>query len=101
MTFARYGWGSSLPDNSAPRPKPERVEARARFRRPTGSVFQVHGVGHSAIELAETSNAYRRFLPRDAEFMLDEPRRDPECTECGSGPRGRIGLGSAARLPTR
>jgi hypothetical protein len=51
--------------------------------------------------VAEASNAYRRFLPRDAEFMLDEPRRDPECTECGSGPKGRLGLGSAARLPTR
>ena len=48
-----------------------------------------------------TSIAYRRFLPREAEFILDEPRRDPECTECGSGPKGRLGLGSAVRLPTR
>lgn len=48
-----------------------------------------------------TSDAYRRFLPRDAEFMLAEPRRDPECTECGSGPKGRLGLGAALRLPTR
>jgi hypothetical protein len=48
-----------------------------------------------------TSNAYRRFLPREAEFMLDEPRRDPDCTECGSGPKGRLGRGSAIRLPTK
>jgi len=48
-----------------------------------------------------TSNAYRRFLPRESEFMLDEPRKDPECIECGSGPQGRLGLGGAKRLPTR
>ena len=50
---------------------------------------------------AGTSNAYRRFLPREADFMLDEPRRDPECPECGAGPKGRLALGSAMRLPTR
>jgi hypothetical protein len=48
-----------------------------------------------------TSSAYRRFLPRDADFMLDEPRRDPGCTECGRGPEGRLGAGSGRRLPTR
>jgi hypothetical protein len=48
-----------------------------------------------------TSNAYRRFLPREADFMLDEPRKDPECTECGRGPKGRLAMGSAVRLPTR
>ncbi|MHB8294313.1 MAG: ThiF family adenylyltransferase [Acidimicrobiales bacterium] len=50
---------------------------------------------------AGTTNAYRRFLPREADFMLDQPRRDPECTECGCGPKGRLGMGSALRLPTR
>jgi hypothetical protein len=48
-----------------------------------------------------TSHAYRRLLPREAEFMLDEPRRALDCTECGSGPKGRLGRGSAIRLPTR
>jgi hypothetical protein len=48
-----------------------------------------------------TSNAYRRFLPLQADFVLDEPRKDADCPECGSGPRGRLGLGSARRLPTR
>lgn len=48
-----------------------------------------------------TSNAYRRFLPSEADFMLDEPRRDPDCTECGAGPKGRFGFGSTLRLPTR
>lgn len=45
--------------------------------------------------------AYRRFLPRGADFMLDEPRRDPECPECGCGPKARLGMGSALRPPTR
>jgi len=48
-----------------------------------------------------TPNAYRRFLPRDADFMLDDPRHDPDCTECGPGPKGRLGAGSSMRLPTR
>jgi ThiF family protein len=48
-----------------------------------------------------TTNAYRRFLPREADFMLDDPRRDPDCTECGNGPKGRLGAGSGVRLPTR
>jgi ThiF family len=48
-----------------------------------------------------TTNAYRRFLPREADFMLDEPRRDPDCTECGNGTKGRLGAGSKLRLPTR
>jgi tRNA A37 threonylcarbamoyladenosine dehydratase len=50
---------------------------------------------------AGTSNAYRRFLPREADFMLDQPRKNPDCTECGNGPKGRLGKGSGLRLPTR
>jgi len=46
-----------------------------------------------------TTNPYRRFLPREADFMLNEPRRDPDCTECGNGPKGRLGGGSGMRLP--
>lgn len=49
----------------------------------------------------DTSNAYRRFLPLMGDFVLDEPRKDVGCPECGSSPRGRLGLGSARRLPTR
>jgi molybdopterin/thiamine biosynthesis adenylyltransferase len=48
-----------------------------------------------------TPNAYRRFLPRDAELVFDEPRRDSGCTECGRGPDGRLAMGSRRRLPTR
>jgi hypothetical protein len=48
-----------------------------------------------------TSNAYLRFLPRGADFMLDDPRHDPDCTECSAGPKGRLGAGSSTRLPTR
>jgi hypothetical protein len=48
-----------------------------------------------------TTNAYRRFLPREADFMLDDPRQDPNCTECGASPKGRLGAGSSMRLPAR
>lgn len=48
-----------------------------------------------------TSSAYRRFLPREADFMLDDPRRDSDCTECGNGLKGRLGMGPGMRLPTR
>ncbi len=48
-----------------------------------------------------TSNDYRLFLPRDANFVLDTPLRKPDCTECGRGPKGRLAMGSARRLPTR
>ncbi len=48
-----------------------------------------------------TTNAYRRFLPREGDYMLDDPRRDAQCTECSYGPKGRLGAGSGRRLPTR
>ena len=48
-----------------------------------------------------TTNAYRRFLPREADFMLDDPRQDSDCTECCAGSKGRLGAGSGMRLPTR
>jgi len=50
---------------------------------------------------AGTSDAYRRYLPQEANYMLDAPRRNPQCTECGAGPKGRLGMGSGLRLPTR
>lgn len=46
-----------------------------------------------------TTSAYRRFLPREATYVLDEPRHDPDCPECGNGPKGRLGVGAATRLP--
>jgi hypothetical protein len=48
-----------------------------------------------------TSNAYRRFLPRDANYAFDDPRKDQCCSECGSDSTGRLGMGDARRLPTR
>jgi hypothetical protein len=35
-----------------------------------------------------TSHAYRRFLPSETEFMLDEPRRDLDCTGVRLRPQG-------------
>lgn len=48
-----------------------------------------------------TSDGYRRYLPREADFIVDEPRRDEACMECGNVAGGRLGLGSGKRLPTR
>jgi hypothetical protein len=31
--------------------------------------------------------------------MLDEPRQDPDCTECGAGPKGRLGGRSEHAAP--
>lgn len=47
-----------------------------------------------------TSNDYRLFYPRDANFVLDRPLRNAECTECGRHPNARLAKGSALRLPT-
>lgn len=59
-------------------------------------LFSVTGLLHPG-----TSNDYRRFLPREADFAFDEPRRDPNCSECGSGQKSRLARGDAKRLPTR
>ena len=59
-------------------------------------LFSVTGLLESG-----TPNDYRRFLPREANFMLDAPRRDPGCTECGRGHKSRFAMGSGRRLPTR
>jgi hypothetical protein len=47
-----------------------------------------------------TSNANRRFLPREADFMPDEPRRDQTCVECSASGGERLGAGATQRLPT-
>jgi hypothetical protein len=59
-------------------------------------LFSVTGLLNPA-----TPNSYRRYLPADADYMLDEPRRNPDCTECGAGPKGRLGAGDKLLLPTR
>jgi hypothetical protein len=37
----------------------------------------------------------------EADFMLDDPSRDFECTEYSTGPEGPLGTGAGMRLPTR
>lgn len=59
-------------------------------------LFSVTGLLRS-----DTSNAYRRFLPREADYTLDEPRKDVDCPECGHGPKSRRAMGAARALPTR
>jgi hypothetical protein len=59
-------------------------------------LFSVTGLLESG-----TPNDYRLFFPREANFVLDTPRRDHDCTECGRGPKSRFAMGSGRRLPTR
>jgi hypothetical protein len=44
---------------------------------------------------------YLRMRPRDRAVTFDEPRRDPDCPECGRGPQSRRAMGDARQLPTR
>jgi molybdopterin/thiamine biosynthesis adenylyltransferase len=50
---------------------------------------------------ADSTRDYIRFLPRDRDIHFDEPRRDVDCPECGSGSGGRLGMGDGIPLPTR
>jgi hypothetical protein len=49
----------------------------------------------------DSSRHWLRFMPREAEVAFEGPRRDPDCRECGDGPRGRLGRGQTRGLPTR
>lgn len=49
----------------------------------------------------ETPLRWLRFMPRRADAEFDLPRRDPDCPECGTGPKGRRARGSTRTLPTR
>lgn len=44
---------------------------------------------------------YVRYLPLTGDVVVETPRSDPMCRECGSGPRSRLGRGQQRRLPTR
>jgi tRNA A37 threonylcarbamoyladenosine dehydratase len=49
----------------------------------------------------DASTAYMRFDPRSREVSLDSPRKSPDCTECGSGTKGRLARGDLGKcLPT-
>lgn len=42
---------------------------------------------------------WTRTLPRPGEIAIEEPRRDPDCRECGRN--GRLARGDSIRLPVR
>lgn len=44
---------------------------------------------------------YVRYLPLTGEVIVEAPRSDPMCRECGSDLRSRLGRGQQRRLPTR
>lgn len=45
--------------------------------------------------------AYLTIDHRRDRFTLEEPRRDPDCPECGSGTTSRLARGDAVVLPTK
>jgi hypothetical protein len=49
----------------------------------------------------DVSTAYMRQDPQRRQVSMDHPRKSPECTECGEGPKGRLARGDLGkRLPT-
>ena len=49
----------------------------------------------------DSSRSYLRFAPLTRESFLEEPRRSPDCRECGLLGRSRLGRGDLGpRLPT-
>jgi len=55
----------------------------------------------TGLTLPEASNDYIRFAPRRRRFVLEEPRRDSECPECGGAAASRRGRGDGRTLPTK
>lgn len=52
------------------------------------------GIGQSERAL------YRRYDHLTQGFTYEQPRRDPECSECSTTPSSRLGMGDARPLPT-
>lgn len=50
---------------------------------------------------SQASSDYLRFLPRQREVCFDQPRKDEDCSECGSHSQSRFGRGDGLSLPTR
>jgi molybdopterin/thiamine biosynthesis adenylyltransferase len=50
---------------------------------------------------ASASTGYMRHMPQRRATWFDEPRRDKDCSECGQGPRSRLGRGDVRGLTTR
>jgi len=51
--------------------------------------------------LGSEEEAYFRAIPRKRAVGFDEPRRDPDCTECGCSGKSRFARGDSVSLPTR
>lgn len=44
---------------------------------------------------------YTRYLPRSRTIRFEDPRADPNCTECSADIRSRFARGDSRQLPTR
>jgi ThiF family len=55
----------------------------------------------TGLKKPNSSMDYLRFLPRDREVRFDEPRKDSECTECGTASGSRLARGDSVSLPTK
>ena len=79
---------------------------------PAPSVITLNGLGAAqaandflfymtGLTQSDASTAYMRQNPRLRQVSMDHPRKSPECTECGTGPKGRLAHGDLGkRLPT-
>lgn len=80
-------------------------------RAPSPSVITLNAVGaaHAANDFLmsflgiandDVAANFRRFKHRSREAVVDRPRKDEHCTECGRSLSSRFGMGNARELPT-
>jgi len=90
----------------------ERERHRYLEEIPAPSVITLNaiGAGHAANEFLFSLTGLRepgwheryfRYHPRPRDLSMDTPLREPECAECGLGPKSRRAMGDARELPTR
>ena len=61
------------------------------------NLFQFHMTG---LAQGDAHRVWRRYRPLTGDVRLEEPRRDPACSECGNGTGARYGRGDGLPLPT-
>lgn len=70
------------------------LNAEAAAHAANDFLFYMTGLKSSA-----APTAYRRFEPRNRRVSFDEPRKSPDCPECGGGSLSRLARGDLRRLP--
>lgn len=81
-------------DDDIPAPSVITLNAVAASHAVDQYLFHVTGLSEAE------DRPYVRYLPRTGEVVVEAPRSDPTCRECGPGPHSRLGRGQQLRLPT-